>query len=90
MPANSAGQIESISEELDRGNSWYGMFSLESATGQAIELDWRFSVHSVPGLWLAIATDARDRLNGSKPNANSFCQRTGSTGRRGTGKSTER
>lgn len=63
MPANSAGQIEAISQELDRGNSWYGMFSLESATGQAIELDWRFSLHSVPGILLAIVTDARARLN---------------------------
>ena len=62
MPASSADRIESISRGLDRGNSWHGMFSLEDASGQAIELDWRFSLHSEPGLWLAITTDARDRL----------------------------
>lgn len=62
MPAPSASRLESISRELDRGNSWQGMFSLQDASGQAIELDWRFSLHSVPGLWLAITTDARNRL----------------------------
>ena len=51
-----------VSQELGKKGSWQGMFPLLHGTGRSIEVDWRFSVHSVPGLWLAIASDATERI----------------------------
>ena len=54
--------LKQISRYLESHVSWQGSFPIVDSTGQVIEIDWRFSVHSVPGIWLAIATDATKRL----------------------------
>lgn len=63
MPDRASAQIELISQELKRSNSWQGMFPLLDLDGQTLELDWRFSIHSPAGTWQAIAVDARERLH---------------------------
>jgi PAS domain S-box-containing protein len=55
-------ELPAIVDHLHKVGSWQGMFSLSAANNQFVEIDWRISVHSVPGLWLAIARDAKERV----------------------------
>lgn len=54
--------LNQISHHLQSHDSWQGSFPVVDSTGKVIEIDWRFSVHSVPGIWLAIASDATERI----------------------------
>ncbi|WP_397570040.1 response regulator [Schlesneria sp. T3-172] len=54
--------LKQIALQLESQNSWQGSFPLTDSTGRNIEIDWRFCAHSDPGIWLAIALDATERI----------------------------
>ena len=62
IPCADTAGLNLVSGELTKKGAWQGMFPLLDVAGRTVELDWRFSVHSVPGLWLAIASDATERI----------------------------
>lgn len=58
----SADQLAAMSQYLKTEGSWRGTLPLLNLSGNLVEMDWRLSGHSVPGIWLAIVTDATERV----------------------------
>jgi PAS domain S-box-containing protein len=50
-----------ITAALNRQGAWRGAFPVIHADGRHVELEWNFSIHSVPGTRLAVTTDITDR-----------------------------
>lgn len=55
-------KLSSILQRLEDVGWWHGTFSLLDSRDHFVPVDWRMSVHSVPGVWLAMASDAAERL----------------------------
>lgn len=55
-------QLKSVQHSLEQLGSWQGTFALLDSENCAVEFDWQLSVHSDPGIWLAIVTDATERI----------------------------
>ena len=51
-----------IIEALDKKGFWRGILPVHRADGTTVHLEWNVSVHSVPGMRLAIVTDISQRL----------------------------
>lgn len=51
-----------IIEALDREGLWRGILPVHRADGTSVHLEWNVTVHSVPGMRLAIVTDISQRL----------------------------
>jgi PAS domain S-box-containing protein len=76
--------VEDIRARLDGGGTWSGLLPVLNASGQHVQLEWNISLHSLPGLRLAITTDVtgralaeaeRERLLASERNARADAER---------------
>ena len=54
-------EVLQATQALVSAGSWRSTFPLIRADGSQIELDWSISIHSVPGVRLAIVMDVTDR-----------------------------
>lgn len=81
---DSVNKLAEISRELDIAGVWRGTFPLVRSDGRLIELEWNISIHSEPGVRLAVVTDIterrlaeieRDRLLSSERSARSEAER---------------
>lgn len=54
--------VEEISKLVVKQGFWRGNLPMIRADRQIVFLDWNISIHSVPGVMLAIGTDVSDRL----------------------------
>jgi len=84
VPPDSLNKLAEISRELDMAGVWRGTFPLVRSDGRLIELEWNISIHSEPGVRLAVVTDIterrlaeieRDRLLSSERSARSEAER---------------
>jgi PAS domain S-box-containing protein len=62
VPREFGAEIERISRELMAQGNWRGVYPLVRPDGQLVHLDWNISLHSLPGVRLAIVTDITDRV----------------------------
>jgi PAS domain S-box-containing protein len=61
FPAGRENDLVKIAHELERNGTWRGTFPVVASNGRLVELDWNISIHSVPGVRLAIVTDITER-----------------------------
>jgi len=61
FPAGRENDLVKIAHELERNGTWRGTFPVVASDGRLVELDWNISIHSVPGVRLAIVTDITER-----------------------------
>ena len=54
-------EVTHAAQALASTGSWRSTFPLIRADGSRVELDWSISIHSVPGVRLAIVTDVTER-----------------------------
>ena len=57
----SEHRVEEITAALAATGAWRGTLPVLHADGRHVELDWSVSIHSGPGIRLAITTDVTDR-----------------------------
>ena len=57
----SERRVEEITAALAATGAWRGTLPVLHADGRHVELDWSVSIHSGPGIRLAITTDVTDR-----------------------------
>src|SRR3569832_1633170 len=62
IPAEFREESAKIIDALNNDGVWHGVMPVRRANGAAIYLEWNMSVHSVPGIRLAIVTDISQRL----------------------------
>jgi len=62
VPASHQVDVEKILDVLKTDLAWFGTFPLQSAIGTLVQLEWHISIHSEPGLRLAILTDISQRI----------------------------
>jgi PAS domain S-box-containing protein len=60
-PAAYDNQIGEITAALDTSGAWRGTMPVLHADGRQIELEWTVSIHSGPGIRLAITSDVTER-----------------------------
>ena len=60
-PAAYDSQIGEITAALDGRGAWRGTMPVLHADGRQIELEWTVSIHSGPGIRLAITSDVTER-----------------------------
>jgi hypothetical protein len=65
-PDGHKEEAAEIFQRLDSAGIWRGVFSMQSATGRYIHLDWNLSRHSVPDRWLAVVSDITARLESER------------------------
>jgi PAS domain S-box-containing protein len=58
----SEHRVEEITTALAATGAWRGTLPVLHADGRHVELDWSVSIHSGPGIRLAITTDITERL----------------------------
>ena len=58
----SEHQVDEITTALAATGAWRGTLAVLHADGRQVELDWSVSIHSGPGIRLAITTDVTERL----------------------------
>jgi PAS domain S-box-containing protein len=61
-PSGASTGSEQIELALKAKGSWRGMFPLLRSDGKLVHLEWYISVHSFPGVRLAVVTDMTERL----------------------------
>jgi PAS domain S-box-containing protein len=54
-------EVLGIRRALEATGAWRGTFPLIASDGRRVELDWSISMHSLPGVYLAIVTDVTER-----------------------------
>jgi hypothetical protein len=69
MPADTEEEVGQITRALESQGVWRGEFPLVRADGQLVHLEWSMSIHSVPGVRLALVTDATDRKRAEEERA---------------------
>jgi PAS domain S-box-containing protein len=62
MPQGTTTNSEEIERDLEGKGSWRGVFPLLRSDGRLVHLEWYISVHSFPGVRLAVVTDITERL----------------------------
>ncbi|MBV8357880.1 MAG: response regulator [Deltaproteobacteria bacterium] len=62
MPPGISASPQEIERELEKQNVWRGTFPLLRADGELVHLEWYISVHSFPGVRLAVVTDITERV----------------------------
>jgi PAS domain S-box-containing protein len=60
-PAAYDSQIGEVTAALDATGAWRGTMPVLHADGRQIELEWTVSIHSGPGIRLAITSDVTER-----------------------------
>lgn len=61
-PAEEHLKVEQIQSELNSTMAWHGHLPIRRRNNEEVALDWHISVHSEPGLRLAIVVDVSDRM----------------------------
>jgi signal transduction histidine kinase/ActR/RegA family two-component response regulator len=69
MPAGTEEEARQIARALESHGVWRGEFPLLRADGQVVHLEWSMSIHSVPGVRLALVTDVTDRKRAEEERA---------------------
>lgn len=54
--------LEEMQQQIDQHSAWHGVLPLQSADESVVHLEWHVSIHTEPGLRLAITSDISDRL----------------------------
>ncbi|HZN63831.1 MAG TPA: response regulator [Tepidisphaeraceae bacterium] len=62
VPADRQEEAAAMNRALEAGGAWRGNLPLLRSDGRVAQLDWSVSLHSQPGVRLAIATDVTERL----------------------------
>jgi PAS domain S-box-containing protein len=62
MPPGISASPQEIERELEKQSVWRGAFPLFKADGELVHLQWNISMHSFPGVRLAIAIDISERV----------------------------
>lgn len=60
-PADRGEDVATMVRPLESAGAWRGSFPVIHADGRRVELDWNISIHSVPGVRLAVVTDITER-----------------------------
>jgi PAS domain S-box-containing protein len=61
-PSGTSTDSDQIELALKAKGAWRGMFPLLRSDGKLVHLEWYISVHSFPGVRLAVVTDMTERL----------------------------
>ena len=61
VPAAREEEVAAISQALESQGVWHGTLPLLHADGRQLELAWSISIHSVPGVRLAIVSDVTEQ-----------------------------
>lgn len=61
MPPGHEDLQAEISRKLAADRAWSGSFPLLRPDGSLVELEWNISIHSLPGVRLAVVTDITER-----------------------------
>jgi PAS domain S-box-containing protein len=69
MPAGTEDEVRAIARALETDAVWRGEFPLLRSDGQLVYLEWSMSIHSVPGVRLALVTDVTDRKRAEEERA---------------------
>jgi PAS domain S-box-containing protein len=62
MPEGTTTDSDQIERTLETKGAWRGVFPLLRSDGRLAHLEWYISVHSFPGVRLAVVTDITERL----------------------------
>jgi PAS domain S-box-containing protein len=62
MPEGTTTDSDQIERTLETKGAWRGVFPLLRSDGRLVHLEWYISVHSFPGVRLAVVTDITERL----------------------------
>lgn len=60
-PADREDDVAAMVKPLELAGAWRGSFPVIQADGRRLELEWNISIHSDPGVRLAIVTDITHR-----------------------------
>jgi PAS domain S-box-containing protein len=60
-PGGREDEVAAVAAPLAATGAWRGSFPLVRADGRRVELDWSISLHSLPGVRLAIVSDVTGR-----------------------------
>ena len=61
LPRDSESQMHAIAAELQTNGCWQGTLPHLHANGNVVELEWKISTHTTPGMRLGIVNDITDR-----------------------------
>lgn len=61
VPSGREEEVAAISKSLESQGIWHGILPLLHADGRQLELAWSISIHSVPGVRLAIVSDVTEQ-----------------------------
>lgn len=61
LPRDSESQMQAIAAELQTNGCWQGTLPHLHANGSVVELEWKISTHTTPGMRLGIVNDITDR-----------------------------
>ena len=62
VPPDRADEAAAMHRDLEARGAWRGYLPLVRPDGGVVPLDWNLSIHSLPGVRLAVVTDIADRL----------------------------
>jgi len=66
VPPDRREDAAVIDRELEAAGNWRGYLPLVRRDGALVHLDWSLSIHSLPGVRLAVVTDITERMAGEK------------------------
>jgi hypothetical protein len=66
VPPDWKSEAAHIDRELEAAGHWRGYLPLARPDGTVVHLDWSLSLHSLPGVRLAVVTDITGRIAGEK------------------------
>jgi len=62
MPTERRDEAAKVRDELERRGSWSGYFPLLTSEARLAHLEWNISIHSLPGVRLAVVSDVGERM----------------------------
>lgn len=61
LPCNSESQMHAVARDLQTEGCWQGSLPHLHANGNVVELEWKISTHTTPGMRLGIVNDITER-----------------------------
>jgi hypothetical protein len=62
IPSDNKADAEAVGRALAADGTWHGYLPLIRSDGTPVQLEWNISMHSTPGVRLAIVSDVTERL----------------------------